>query len=116
MPNAFEAAAKASASLYPLRFTSRKGDADPKDPIESSKGLIDCVLSIFERMLPGDFQCRERFCPVMNRHRSIGMLDQCVVALPMLVRLLMHLHFDLNIFVDCLNHGMLLYHIASADA
>jgi len=63
-------------------------------------------------MLPRGFQCWKRFCPVMNRHRSFGMLDQRVVALPILVRLLMHLHFDLNVFVDRLNHKMLLYQIA----
>jgi hypothetical protein len=51
----------------------------------------------------------------MDRHRSIRMLDQCVVALPLLARLLLHLHFNLNVFIDSLNHRMLLCRIVGPD-
>ena len=44
----------------------------------------------------------------MNRFSSLGVLDKCVIALPILMRLLAKLHFDLNAFVDGLNHSTLL--------
>jgi hypothetical protein len=39
------------------------------------------------------------------------MLYKSVIALPVPVRLLMHLHFDLDAFVDGLNHNALLRRI-----
>jgi len=51
---------------------------------------------------------REFFIPVMDRCGALGVLYQGVVALPIPVRFLMKLHFDLYPLVDRLNHSKLL--------
>jgi hypothetical protein len=42
---------------------------------------------------------------VNDGYGSSWVLDEGVVALPILVCLLLQLHFDLDAFIDSLNHG-----------
>jgi len=67
-------------------------------------GLIYRVASIVQCVFPGKIHSGELFIPVMNGYGSFGMLDQRVIALPKPMRLLMQLHFNLDAFVDGLNH------------
>ena len=61
-------------------------------------------MSILQGGVSGKVETRELFVAVMNGFGSIRVLYQRVIALPMLVRLLMKLHFDFDTFVDGLNH------------
>jgi hypothetical protein len=71
-------------------------------------GLIDCGAGVMQSVFPGKLHARELFIPVMNGHGSFGVLDQRIIASPIaLLDFLMHLHFDLDAFVDGLNHSQL---------
>jgi hypothetical protein len=73
------------------------------------RASIYCAVSFLQGVFPGQFHSRELFVAVMKGFGSFGVLDKRVVAFPLLVRLLMHLHFDFYAFVDGLNHdGVLL--------
>jgi hypothetical protein len=71
-------------------------------------GLIYGGASFLQGVFPSKIHSRELFVPVMKRFGSFGVLYQCVIALPIPVRLLMHFHFDLYALVDGLDHGTLL--------
>ena len=68
---------------------------------------VDCGAGLLQGMLPGKVECGELRGYVLNPHGSLRAPDQCVIAPPLPARLLMHLHFDLDTFVDGLNHGVL---------
>ena len=76
----------------------------PPLPAKPSASLIYRVASFLQSGFPGKIHCRELFIPVMNRYGSFRVLYECVIALPIPVRELMKLHFDLYAFVDRLNH------------
>jgi hypothetical protein len=69
---------------------------------------VNRLASLLQSMFLGKINRRELFFPVVNRLGSAWMLYQCVVALPIAFCQLMELHFDLDTFVDSLNHGLTL--------
>ena len=68
-------------------------------------GLIYRGAGFLQGMISGKIEYWELLSSVCNRHGLLGVLYQCVIALPIPVRQLMQLHFDLDAFVDGLNHG-----------
>jgi len=75
--------------------------------LSDSAGFVDCGAGCFEGMSSGQVEGGELFGYVLDGDTSFGVLDEGVIALPMALRLLVHLHFDLDAFVHGLNHGRL---------
>jgi hypothetical protein len=86
------------------------GAADDQDDRfdSSSAGLIDRGAGFSQCMFPRQIEGRKLLCAVFDGKAPFRVFYQCVIALPMSMRLLMHLHLDLNAFVDVLNHKPLL--------
>jgi hypothetical protein len=92
------------AGAYAVRRASAHFVTDSAAPIYG-------IASFLKREFSGELQIRELPGPMINGDGPFGVLYKRVIALPMPMRLLMHLHFDLDSFVDSLNHCTLLRRI-----
>jgi hypothetical protein len=70
---------------------------------------IYCVASFLQGVFFGKIHRGELLVTVMDRLGSPWVLYERVVALPVIVRLLMELHFDFYAFVYSLNHYQLMH-------
>jgi hypothetical protein len=67
---------------------------------------VNRLAGLLQSMVLGEIHRGELFITVVNRLGSAWVLDQRVVAPPIALGQLMQLHFNLDHFVDSLNHGL----------